>query len=251
MELSVLDLFSGIGGFSVGLEATGKFKTIGFCEQDKFCQKVLHKHWSDVPIYEDIKKLDGTKIKADVVTAGFPCPAFSAAGKKGGFEQDNLFFDVIRICKTIKPKFIIFENVENFKKWRDVLHKEVENIGYEFEDAILDARDFGLSQARRRYFAICFQRGMLFSPQHLQRFQRKQGKNFQRLFTNFKDSKRWWTPTINTKEEWRIIFSKSKRSRNINGISNRMDRLKCLGNSVCPQIITEIGKAIIKAEEQE
>ena len=247
--LRLLDLFSGIGGFSLGMEATKRIKTVGFCEHDKFCQKVLRKHWNDVPIYEDIKKLDGTKIKADVVTAGFPCPAFSAAGKKGGFEQDNLFFDVIRICKTIKPKFIIFENVENFKKWRDVLHKEVKNIGYEFEDAILDARDFGLPQARRRYFAICFQRGMLFSPQHLQRFQRKQGKNFQRLFTNFKDSKRWWTPTINSKEEWRIIFSKSFRSRKNNGISFRMDKFRSLGNAVCPQIPYYIGQVIGKLYE--
>jgi len=82
MELNVLDLFSGIGGFSVGLEATEKFKTIGFCEQDKFCQKVLRKHWSDVPIYEDIKKLDARKIKADVVVGGFPCQSISIAGKQ-------------------------------------------------------------------------------------------------------------------------------------------------------------------------
>ena len=75
MELSVLDLFSGIGGFSVGLESTNKFKTVAFCEQDKFCQKVLQKHWKDIPIHEDIKKLDGTKIKADVVVGGFPCKA--------------------------------------------------------------------------------------------------------------------------------------------------------------------------------
>jgi DNA (cytosine-5)-methyltransferase 1 len=157
-----------------------------------------------------------------------------------------LFYEVIRLASELKPAFIILENVEGFKKWRSILHNEIENIGYDWGDAILDARDFGIPQCRRRYFAICIQRGVLFSSQYLQGFQRGQGKNIQQVFSNIKDTQRWWTPTINSKEEWRTIFSKSYRCRNDNGIPYRMDRLKGLGNSVVPQIIYAIGLTILK-----
>ena len=117
MELNVLDLFSGIGGFSVGLEATGKFKTIGFCEQDKFCQKVLRKHWSDVPIYEDIKKLDAKKITADIITSGFPCQPISIAGKQKGKDDDRFLVpEMLRVVKEVKPRLFVSENESNLIK---------------------------------------------------------------------------------------------------------------------------------------
>jgi len=103
MELSVLDLFSGIGGFSVGLEATGKFKTVAFCEKDKFCQKVLQKHWQDTPIYEDIKKLDGTKIKADVITGGFHANQYqSLENKKEKMMTDSYSLKCLELLKKHK-----------------------------------------------------------------------------------------------------------------------------------------------------
>ena len=251
MCLKHLDLCSGIGGFALGLQSTGYFQTIGFCEIDPFCQKVLKKNFPGVPIYNDIKefKPNDEGIKADIVTSGFPCPAFSFSGKRGGFSQDDLFFENIRIIKETKPSFIIFENVEGFKKWKTTLQQEVENVGYEWTDWIFDARDFGLPQCRRRYFAICVQGGVLPSSQYLQGIQGKQSKNFQQVFSNNQNTKRWWTSTINSKEEWRIIFSKSFRSRKNNGISFRMDKFRSLGNAVCPQIPYYIGQVIGKLYE--
>ena len=73
-KLKLLDLFSGIGGFSYGLESTNGFETIAFCEKDKFCQKVLKKHWNDIKIYEDVRHIKGSEIKADVVGPG-PAPS--------------------------------------------------------------------------------------------------------------------------------------------------------------------------------
>jgi len=82
MKLKLLDLFSGIGGFSLGLESTGFFETIAFVEKDKFCQKVLKKNFNNIPIEEDIRNVKGSNYKADVITGGFPCQPFSIAGKE-------------------------------------------------------------------------------------------------------------------------------------------------------------------------
>lgn len=86
MKLKVLDLFSGIGGFSLGLERTGGFETVAFCEIDPYCQRVLKKHWPNVPIYEDVRNVTREQLAADgifpnVITGGFPCQDISVAGK--------------------------------------------------------------------------------------------------------------------------------------------------------------------------
>ena len=125
--MRLLDLFSGIGGFSLAAQWVwgDELEIVGFCEIEKYAQKVLQKNFPGVPIYEDITKLNGKDFKnIDLITGGFPCPAFSMAGKRGGFDQDDLFFEMIRICNECKPRTIIFENVEGFKRWR----KELQNL---------------------------------------------------------------------------------------------------------------------------
>ena len=160
MELSVLDLFSGIGGFSVGLEATGKFKTIAFCEKDKFCQKVLQKHWNDVPIYEDIKKLDARKIKADVVVGGFPCQSFSTAGKRKGTEDDRyLFPEMLRIIKETQARWVVGENVQGIVNMSEGkvlqgIHNDLETIGYEVQTFIIPASSQGAWHKRNRVWIV-------------------------------------------------------------------------------------------------
>ena len=179
MEVRHLDLFSGIGIFSlVGKWVYGpSFKTIAFVEIDQDCHKVLRKNFGEVSIIEDIRSVDGKEFYGvDLLTAGFPCPAFSASGKRGGFEQDNLFFEAVRVANESKPTWIIWENVERFSKWNQTLRDEVENIGYEWCDAVLDARDIGIPQSRRRYIAVCFQRGKLSRTQHIQWVQRERNK---------------------------------------------------------------------------
>lgn len=80
-KLRVLDLFSGIGGFSLGLERTGGFETVAFCEIDPFCRRVLAKHWPAVPCFEDVTKLRGEDVgPVDVICGGFPCQDISSAG---------------------------------------------------------------------------------------------------------------------------------------------------------------------------
>ena len=84
--LRVLDLFSGIGGFSLGLERTGGFETAAFCEYEPFPRAVLAKHWPDVPCFPDVRKLKGSDIAGpiDVICGGYPCQPFSTAGQRSG-----------------------------------------------------------------------------------------------------------------------------------------------------------------------
>lgn len=111
-KLKVLDLFSGIGGFSLGLERTGGFETVAFCEIDKFCQRVLAKHWPGVEIHNDVTRLKYRK-DVDLVTAGFPCQDISFAGAGAGLtgERSGLFWYIIRtLCMVGRPPALL-ENV--------------------------------------------------------------------------------------------------------------------------------------------
>ena len=251
--MRLLDLFSGIGGFSLAAQWTwgDELEIVGFCEIEKYAQKVLQKNFPGVPIYGDITKLNGKDFKnIDLITGGFPCPAFSMAGKRGGFDQDDLFFEMIRICNECKPRTIIFENVEGFKRWRKELQKEVENIGYDWGDAIFDARDFGIPQSRRRYFAVCIRRGMLSDSQHIWGIQGKENTSIHGLQPNHKNAKGRWTSTIKTKDEWRSIYANSRRVGNNNGVSRKMDRHRkfALGNAIVPQVAALIMEKIKDAE---
>lgn len=117
-KLKVLDLFSGIGGFSLGLERTGGFETVAFCEIEKYPRKVLAKHWPDVPIYEDVKELTHERLEADglgridLICGGYPCQPFSHAGERRGAEDDrHLWPEVKRLMATVRPRWGLFENV--------------------------------------------------------------------------------------------------------------------------------------------
>ena len=116
--LKILDLFSGIGGFSLGLERTGGFQTVAFCEIEKYCQKVLNKHWPEVPCYDDICTLTADRlasdgISIDVICGGFPCQDISTAGRGAGIEgeRSGLWREYARLIGELRPRFVIVENV--------------------------------------------------------------------------------------------------------------------------------------------
>jgi DNA (cytosine-5)-methyltransferase 1 len=158
--LKVLDLFSGIGGFSLGLESTGNFKTIAFCEKDEFCQKVLQKNFKNIPIEGDIRNVKGEKYKADVVTGGFPCQPFSVAGKRKGTDDDRYLWDeTIRVVRECKPKWFIGENVEGLINIQEgmVLRQvqtDLEKEGFEVQCLIIPASGIGAWHQRKRIWII-------------------------------------------------------------------------------------------------
>ena len=159
-KLKVLDLFSGIGGFSLGLESTGHFETIAFCEKDEFCQKVLQKNFKNIPIEGDVRNVKGDKYKADVVTGGFPCQPFSVAGKRKGTDDDRYLWDeTIRVVRECKPKWFIGENVEGLINIQEgmVLRQvqtDLEKEGFEVQCFIIPASGIGAWHQRKRVWII-------------------------------------------------------------------------------------------------
>ena len=160
MPLKVLDLFSGIGGFSLGLESTGYFETVAFCEKDEFCKKVLQKHWSQLKIYDDVRSLHDTKIQADVVTGGFPCQAFSQAGLQKGRTDDrwlwNEMFDVI---KQVKPRWVIGENVQGIINIEEGMvlrqvQNDLDSEGFKVQCFIIPASGIGAWHNRNRVWIL-------------------------------------------------------------------------------------------------
>jgi DNA (cytosine-5)-methyltransferase 1 len=159
-KLKLLDLFSGIGGFSLGLESTGGFETIGFVEKDKFCQKVLAKNFNNITIEGEIRNVKGEKYKADIITSGFPCQPFSVAGKRKGKDDDRYLWDeTIRVIRECKPKWFVGENVEGIVNIANgtvlqQIQQDLEKEGFEVQCGIIPASGIGAWHQRKRVWII-------------------------------------------------------------------------------------------------
>ena len=160
MKLKLLDLFSGIGGFSLGLESTGYFETIAFVEKDKFCQQVLKKNFKNIPIESEVRNVKGDKYAADIITGGFPCQPFSVAGKRRGTEDDRYLWDeTIRIIRECKPRWFIGENVEGIINIQEgVVLRQVQNDlekeGFQVQCLVIPASGIGAWHQRKRVWII-------------------------------------------------------------------------------------------------
>jgi len=162
MKLKLLDLFSGIGGFSLGLESTGYFETIAFVEKDKFCQQVLNKNFKDIPIESEVRDVKGDRYAADIVCGGFPCQPFSVAGKRKGTDDDRYLWDeTIRIVRECKPRWFIGENVEGIINIQEgmVLRQvcdDLEKEGFEVQCVVIPASGIGAWHQRKRVWILAF-----------------------------------------------------------------------------------------------
>ena len=170
--MKFLDLFAGIGGFRLGMEQAGH-KCIGFCEIDKFARasyKAMYNTENEIEYHnikevtnEEFRKLRG---KVDVICGGFPCQAFSIAGKQLGFEdtRGTLFYEIARATKEIKPRYLLLENVRNLlshdkgETFTRIL-KVLDELGYDVEWQVLNSKNFGVPQNRERVFIVGHLRG--------------------------------------------------------------------------------------------
>jgi len=161
-SLSVFDIFSGIGGFSIGLEKAG-MQTVAFCEKDSFCQKILKTHWPDVPVFSDISKVCKDDLKTlgpiDIIAGGFPCQDISCAGKQVGINgsRSGLWKEFKRLINELKPRYAIIENVANLRsKGLVTVLQDLWEIGYNAEWHCIPASAFGAPHRRDRIWIIAY-----------------------------------------------------------------------------------------------
>jgi DNA (cytosine-5)-methyltransferase 1 len=322
--MKVLDLFSGIGGFSLGLEWAG-MSTVAMCEKDPYCRKILAKHWPDLTIHEDIRNLDGKKYtnSIDLVCGGFPCQPFSVAGKqRGKLDDRHLWPEMLRVIKESKPRWVIGENVLGFINMAlDDVQADLEREHYEVRKFVLPAVAVDAKHRRDRIILIAYSNSPAIwdiperqaqgrdnlqagrqaitthdgSTQSLANTQHdgfsppsERGSTEETVRQESKGSKH----SLNTEGTGSLSSSRSdvansycegleigqgfgehtqselstiERSgceepavwspeprvgRVANGVPNRVDRIKGLGNAVVPQLIQAIGELVIKADRE-
>lgn len=234
--MNVLDLFSGIGGFSLGLERAG-MRTVAFCEPEPFCRAVLAKHWPAVPCYDDVRTLTADRLAADgisanVICGGFPCQDISHAGKGAGLagERSGLWFEFQRLIAEVKPRYAIIENVSALRsRGLDQVLGSLATIGYDAEWHCIPASAVGAPHRRDRIWIVAY-------PNNDGESTRKINAEASRL------------QIVITNGGWRRWDGKPEDVRMDDGIPNRMDRLKALGNAVVPQIPEIIGRAIMEKQ---
>lgn len=221
--MKVLDLFSGIGGFSLGLERAG-MQTVAFCEIDPFCRKVLRKHWPDVPIYKDVKELPYVG-PVDVVCGGFPCQPFStaSAGKRGGTQDDRYLWPaMLAVIRRHRPRWVIGENVAGIGSMAlEQVVSDLEAKGYRTAPPFnIPACAVGHDHRRARYW-----------------------------FCAYSDLRRKHGSAIDAKAS--VMPERGNESGSMgaaHGVPRRVDRLRALGNAVVPKIPEMIGRAIVEIE---
>jgi len=286
--VKVLDLFSGIGGFSLGLERAG-MKTVAFCEIEEFPRKVLKKHWPEVPIYEDVRTLTAARLAADgisvdVICGGFPCQDISNAGSKAGItgERSGLWKEYARLIGEIRPKFVIVENVSALLgRGLERVLGDLAQVGYDAEWHCIPASAVGAPHRRDRIWIVAYpqsigfqRRGYIakcegidgadgkankFTGNGLLRVGEvmanaigggRQGPGAFRDASNQKKNKEREATEPFDGGFGNIWSVEPNVGRVANGVSNRSHRLKCLGNAVIPQIPEIIGRAIMAMENQ-
>lgn len=247
-----LSLFSGIGAFDLGMERTGGFQTVAFCEIDPFCRRVLAKHWPEVPCYDDVRSLTAERLAADgiavdVIWGGFPCQNVSIAASPHGEdtgldgEESGLWFEYDRLIGELKPKAAIIENVDRLTgNGLDVVLRCLAARGLDAEWDTVPAFAVGAPQARKRTWIAAYPAG-----------ERMEG-----LFESVRagaTGQGWPGGSADLFDVAYSAFGGDDRFPQplLRGMDDRpadwVDRLHGLGNAVVPQIPELIGRAILKA----
>lgn len=283
--MKALSLFSGIGGIDLACEWAG-IETVAFCEREPFPQKVLRKHWPDIPIYDDVCTLTKERLDADgigtidIIHGGYPCQPFSHAGKREGAKDDrHLWPEVFRLIQAIQPKWFVGENVAgHITLGLDIVLADLESIGYAWETFVLPASSVNARHRRDRVFIVAhsYGKGMegwkeAGDTESVWKESIKQPLRYGNAQTNVAHS--YSKSGLETSKKVSSIRSRRESwdhaswsgggyisgtdwwatepavGRVANGVPNRVDRLKALGNAVVPQQIYPVLAAIKQVDD--
>lgn len=249
-----IELFAGIGGIALAAEWAG-IETVAFCEREHFCKKVLNKHWPNVPVFDDVRTLNRKVLEdqgviahggsVDIISGGYPCQPFSSPGKRKGENDDrNLWPEVKRLLKEIRPTWFVGENVAgHIALGLDTVLYDLENIGYSWESFVIPAAAVGANHERFRVFIVAYSNSKSEFQTHTTIGSIGNIRNTRENFT--------WS----TRREISGIHWKTHQPavcRMDDGISRKLDkdRLIALGNAVVPHQIYPILYSIKNADKQ-
>ena len=271
--IRVLDLFSGIGGFSLGLEQTKGFTTVAFCEIEPYARRVLAKHWPGVPIYDDVTTLTASRLEADgiavdAICGGFPCQDISNAGNGAGLEgeRSGLWFEFRRLIEEIRPAWVFIENVSALRsRGLEVVLGGLAALGYDAEWHCIPASAVGAPHQRDRVWIVAHTHGKReLQPQGAEQDERRRtGDSGSEIAVA--DAQRLGQPgsgaSGDASHPTALVQRKTVDALNgslgdiwraepdvgrvANGVPSRVDRLRCLGNAVVPQIPQILGEAVL------
>lgn len=237
MKLRVLDLFSGAGMFSLGLERTGGFSTAAFCEVDPYAREILRKHWPKVKCYEDVRTLTGEQVgTVDVICAGFPCQDLSVAGKGAGLggDQSGLFTEILRLVGELRPRLLLLENVSALlgRGMGEVLGS-LAALRYDAEWHCIPLTAIGAPHNRDRIWIVAY-------PQR-----DEQPRAEPRLGALGRMG--WLKQSVAWDRDWKDALSEFRGVDD--GNARSVDRTDLTRNSLAPQIPEMIGRAILEADQ--
>ena len=247
--MNSLSLFSGIGGLDLAAEWAG-FKTVAFCEKDLFCQKVLAKHWPNVRIFDDVRNIDTSELpRLELLHGGYPCQPFSVAGRQQGKDDDrHLWPAMFAVIKTTRPTWVVAENVKgHIALGLDDVLRDLEGAGYAARPFVIPACAVGANHTRERVFTVAYASSDGFDD----------SARSASTGTANADEAQGEDEAGDTERCRRLRAELERRScatwgrgikpgirRVVDGIPNRVDRLKSLGNAVMPQQAYPIFAAI-------
>ncbi len=255
------DLCSGIGGFSLGLEATGAFKTVAFCDFDPFCRRVLKAHWPGLPIYRDVNHVTARTARPlgriDIVTAGFPCQSVSVAGRQlGDSDQRWLWPEIARVLGDLEPRYALLENVAGllaFDKGRlfGAVLAELAALGYDAEWHCVPAAAVGAAHIRDRLFIFAHRGRGACEPLLANTL----GQSLRQLAErNQRQRRRVRAPEREAPESLhngiaRRWLAEPLVCRGDDDVPDWVDQHRTLGNAVVPDVVEAFGYAIVEANQ--
>ena len=226
--LRMIDTFSGIGGFSLAARWLGGIETVQFVEREPYCRHILRKHWPDVPIHDDICTFNPAPGSADIVCGGFPCQDISTAGKQAGIKEgtrSGLFYELMRVVRLVGPRYVVLENVAAItSNGLGSVLGELAEAGFDAEWACIRASDLGALHKRDRWWLVAYSIGD------------RSKRNMQQEVP--------WQRAIQRVESFRgtqnlrngPAADTPRLLRGTDGLPNKLDRLRALGNAVVPQV---------------
>jgi DNA (cytosine-5)-methyltransferase 1 len=243
MTLRMIDTFSGIGGFSLAARWLGGIKTVQFVEREQYCRHVLRKHWPNVPIHDDICTFNPAPGSADIICGGFPCQDISKAGKQAGIEQgtrSGLFYELMRAVRLVGPRYVVLENVAAItSNGLGAVLGELAKAGFDAEWACVRASDLGALHRRDRWWLVAYS------------ISNRSKRDLQQEIP--------WQRSIQRVESFRGIENlrsgpaadTPRLLRGTDGLPNKLDRLRALGNAVVPQVAMIPLARVLQIDEQQ